>query len=99
MKNDFMFKRFSNSQNKLTFFWQGQVLSAQEGDTIASALLAAGIRSNRQNPVSGNPRAPFCMMGSCFECMVEVDGQIIQACMELVNEGMRVKAPAIEEPI
>lgn len=97
MKNDSLFKRQSNHQNELQFIWQGQPLTAQDGDTIASALLAAGIRSTRQSPVSGSPRAPFCMMGSCFECMVEVDEQIIQACMEPVTEGLNVKAPLLED--
>lgn len=97
MKNDSMFKRQPNHQSELQFTWQGQALTAQDGDTIASALLAAGVRSTRQSPVSGDPRAPFCMMGSCFECMVEVDGQIIQACMEPVTEGLNVKAPLVED--
>ncbi|MFT5707277.1 MAG: putative molibdopterin-dependent oxidoreductase YjgC [Oceanospirillaceae bacterium] len=96
MKNDFTFKRLSNSQNTLSFFWQDQSMCAQEGDTIASALISAGIQSNSQSLITGSPRGPFCMMGSCFECTVEVDGQILQACIEPIKEGMRVNSPRIE---
>jgi predicted molibdopterin-dependent oxidoreductase YjgC len=42
--------------------------------------------------VSGEPRAPYCMMGVCFECLVEVDGvPNVQACMTSVREGMTVR--------
>ncbi|WP_446505953.1 (2Fe-2S)-binding protein [Photobacterium sp. DNB23_23_1] len=74
------------------FTWEGRSISANKGDTIAAALLAAGIRSTRDTPQSGEPRAPFCMMGSCFECRVEVDGEKnVQSCMQLVEEGMEVQ--------
>ena len=77
----------------LTFYWQDRPLSAQPGDTVASALLLAGVAASRHSPVSGVGRLPFCMMGSCFECLVEVDGQIVQGCMTPVSEGMRVRKP------
>ena len=60
---------------------QGQPISAREGDTLAIALLNAGVVPFRQTPVSGQPRAPLCLMGVCFDCLVEV------------FEGMQVRLP------
>ncbi|MFN3352857.1 MAG: 2Fe-2S iron-sulfur cluster-binding protein, partial [Brevundimonas sp.] len=38
-----------------------------------------------------SPRAPFCMMGVCFDCMAEVDGvSSVQTCLVTVREGMSV---------
>jgi predicted molibdopterin-dependent oxidoreductase YjgC len=68
-----------------------QRITAREGDSIASALLAAGIIATRRTAISGAPRGPFCMMGACFECLAVVDGrQNVQTCMTPVRDGMRV---------
>ena len=62
------------------------------GRNLAAALLAANAGHTRTTPVSGAKRAPFCMMGTCFECLVEIDGlPNQQACMIRVREGMRVR--------
>ena len=64
---------------------------ARAGDTVAAALLAAGIVACRTNPVSGAPRGPYCLMGVCFECLVTIDGQPNrQGCLVEVTEGMRI---------
>ena len=69
----------------------GVPFTAREGDTVAAALLAAGLRACRTTAVSGAPRAPFCMMGACFECLVEIEGHPNrQACLVLVAPGMRI---------
>jgi D-hydroxyproline dehydrogenase subunit gamma len=61
--------------------------------TVAAALLESGALACRTTPVSGAPRGPFCMMGVCFDCLVEIDGAPnVQACMTRVRDGMRVRA-------
>jgi predicted molibdopterin-dependent oxidoreductase YjgC len=71
--------------------FEGSVLMARSGDTVAAAMLAAGHFSGRDTPISGAPRGPFCMMGACFDCLVEIDGAPNrQACMTIVAEGMKV---------
>src|SRR4051812_11678495 len=63
----------------------GAPFSAREGDSVAAALLAAGSTTFRRT-FSGAPRAPLCMMGACFECLVTIDGHPRrQACMVLVR--------------
>ena len=70
----------------------GQSVRAIEGESVAAALLAAGLRSCRTTPISGAPRAPYCMMGVCYECLVEIDGvPNRQSCQIPVREGMQVR--------
>ncbi|TAL56885.1 (2Fe-2S)-binding protein [Pandoraea sp.] len=60
--------------------------------SVAAALLAAGHLVCRTTPVGGNERAPFCMMGVCFDCLVEIDGvPNRQGCMTPVRDGMHVR--------
>ena len=70
----------------------GERMIARTGDTVAAALLLSGARSTRVSPVSGEPRAPFCMMGVCFECLVTIDGVgNRQGCLIEVAQGMRIE--------
>ncbi len=68
-------------------------LTLPEGMNLAAALLCAGIDVFRRTPVSGSPRGPFCMMGACYECLVEIDGVTRQACMSEVADGLRITLP------
>jgi len=87
-----MFKYIQGTRGKLvSLTFEGRALSAVEDDSVASALLVAGEKVLRFSPVSGAQRSPFCMMGACFECLVEIDGvPNRQACMLNVKEGMVV---------
>jgi predicted molibdopterin-dependent oxidoreductase YjgC len=70
-----------------------QPFSVPQYMTVAAALLSLGITQVRETPVSNAPRAPFCMMGSCFECLVEIDGvPNQQACMAQVQQGMTIRS-------
>lgn len=73
---------------------EGRPVQAREGETLATALLRAGVVPFRRTAVSGAPRAPLCLMGVCFDCLVEVDGaQNVQSCMVEVRDGMQVRLP------
>lgn len=75
----------------VTLTVDGVHVSARDGDTVASALLAAGHQAIRRAAVTGEPRAPYCQMGVCFECLVEIDGVTDrQACLVPVRNGMVV---------
>ena len=59
---------------------------------LALAMLKAGFARFRDTPISGSARAPLCLMGVCFDCLVEVDGlPNVQACMVTVQDGMQVR--------
>jgi sarcosine oxidase subunit alpha len=72
----------------------GRAVSAYAGETLATVLLVEGVTAFHRTP-SGQPRAPYCNMGTCFECQVRVsacdsDVRWRRACMCPVVDGMRV---------
>ena len=88
-----MFRRLPEAAGAtLSVSVDGQRIEVRAGDTVAAALLAAGFDHCRTTPVSGAPRAPYCMMGVCFECLVTVDGiGNRQGCLIPVTEGMQIE--------
>lgn len=60
------------------------------GASVAAALLHAGQLTLRTHPVTGQRRAPYCLMGVCSECLVTIEGRQQRACMTLVRPGMEV---------
>lgn len=88
-----MFKRLPEGEaRKVTVKVDGRAIEARAGDSVAAALIAAGISSTRLSAVSQSPRAPYCMMGVCFECAVTVDGVANrQGCLTPVQEGMQIE--------
>ena len=76
----------------VTIRFEGEALRVPAGTTVAAALLGAGVRTFRETPVSSAPRAPYCMMGVCFDCLVQIDGVANrQSCLVPVREGMQVR--------
>ncbi len=73
----------------------GAQVIAYEGETVAVALLAAGVRELRDSPGAGTPRGVFCLMGVCQECLLRIDGRRALACQEAVREGMQIRTGAI----
>lgn len=76
---------------KVHFFWNDTELWGYEGEPIASALHAAGIRVLHHSHKAGRPRGFFCAIGNCSSCLVVVDGvPNVRACTEKLRAGMRV---------
>ncbi len=87
-----MFKRSMPMLDPVSFFFNEKVIVANKNDTVAAALLAAGITTFSLGTNEKTHRAPVCMIGNCFECLVEIDGQSNQqACLIEVSENMNVK--------
>ncbi|MFK0334767.1 (2Fe-2S)-binding protein [Rhizobium sp. NPDC090275] len=87
-----MFTPVGSSEAALTVFLNGRPLPARFGETIAACLLRAGVGSFRTTPVSGSPRLPYCMIGHCFDCLIEIEGVgSRQACLSQVEPGMRLR--------
>ena len=60
--------------------------------SAAAAVLVAGLPSIRDTAISGGERAPYCLMGVCFDCLAEIDGVANrQSCMVSVRPGMRIR--------
>ncbi len=93
MASGFRFSRLPDPDARpVAITFEGEAVSAREGDTVAAALLAAGLAATRTTPVSGAPRGAFCLMGVCFDCLVEIGGEPNrQGCMVEVRDGMAVR--------
>ena len=85
--------RFSNDDaEKVEVILNQQKILVPQGTTVAAMALSQGIRATRTTPVSGTKRAPFCMMGVCYDCLMIIDGKANQrACVTYVKNGMRVE--------
>jgi predicted molibdopterin-dependent oxidoreductase YjgC len=92
MENDSRFRRLPQAREKtVTLLLEGRPVTARAGESVAAALLAAGVAFTRTTPVNGAPRSPFCLMGACFDCLMVIDGvPDRQACMTTVRDGMVV---------
>ncbi|MDD5368059.1 MAG: FAD-dependent oxidoreductase, partial [Anaerolineaceae bacterium] len=74
----------------VNFYWECQQLQAYRGETIASALIANGIKVFGHHPKDGAPQGIFCANGQCAQCMVLEDGKPVKSCVELVRAGSRI---------
>ena len=87
-----MFRRLPDPAGRIPFEFEGESFEARAGDSVAAALLASGVLVFRTTPVTGASRAPWCLVGNCHDCLVEVDGEPNrQACMIEIRAGMRVR--------
>lgn len=77
------------AEARCTITVDGSPLAAAEGESLAVALLQAG-RMRFRDSCSGLGRGPVCGMGTCYECLVLVDGRRVRACLEPVRAGMVV---------
>ena len=73
------------------FTWQGQPMTAQAGETIASALFANGVHVFGHHHKDGAPLGIFCANGQCSQCLVMADGLPVKSCMVPVAPGMEVE--------
>jgi len=83
------------SNREVTIVVDGVTFAAEDGEPLAAVLLRIPPYSARNTPVSGAVRAPYCMMGVCFDCLVEVDGETsTRSCLTRVREGLSVRRQA-----
>jgi sarcosine oxidase subunit alpha len=80
-------------QREVKIYFDGKQYIANEGDTIASAMLASGVRTLRHHEDKGTPRGIYCNIGHCFECRVRVNGKnTVRACITPVENNMRIES-------
>jgi predicted molibdopterin-dependent oxidoreductase YjgC len=79
-------------KREVVFIFEGQQLKGYEGEPIASALHANGVKVLRHSPKDHRARGFFCAIGNCSSCLMEVDGEPnVRVCVEELKEGMVVK--------
>jgi len=77
---------------EVTIYFNGKPIKAYEGETVAAALYAAGVRVFTRSFRWHRPRGFFCAIGKCSACMMEVDGvPNVRTCKVYVRDGMQVK--------
>jgi predicted molibdopterin-dependent oxidoreductase YjgC len=78
--------------NAVTIYIDGAAVTAEAGESVAAVLLRQRPLWSRTTPISESRRAPYCMMGVCFDCLAKVDGEAsVQTCLRQVTDGMRVE--------
>lgn len=87
-----MFRKLNEPQpGGLTIEIDGVLAMAEPGESVAAVLLRQSEPWSRLTPVTHSKRAPYCMMGVCFDCLADVDGVAsVQTCLTPVCDGMRV---------
>lgn len=88
-----MFRRIDKSATeRVEIEFDGKVVAVPAGISLAAVVFYLDAIPARQTILSGLPRAPFCMMGVCFECLLEIDDIGNQrACQVEVRAGMRIR--------
>lgn len=87
----------------VTFTFDGATVAAHPGESIAAALIASNISGFRRD-LHGRLRGPYCNMGTCFECVLEVRAgdswRAVRACLTPVTAGMTTRSqPSIDAPV
>ncbi|MDY3682907.1 (2Fe-2S)-binding protein [Bilophila wadsworthia] len=76
----------------VTITFEGEAIQVEEGTTVAAAVLDRAGGETRTTARKHDGRGPYCHMGVCYECLMEIDGvPNQQSCLIPVREGMSVK--------
>lgn len=67
--------------------FNGREIPAEPGQTVAAALLAAGIRSWRETRHQSASRGLFCGIGACYDCLITINDRTARACVAPANDG------------
>jgi len=87
---------FFKRGTKVSFSFNGVPIHAYEGESIAAALEANGIKELSRSVERGRPRGFFCAIGKCASCLMTVDGMPnVRACLTPVSEGMTVLSQSL----
>jgi hypothetical protein len=91
-----------STTTSFSFSFDGLKVHARPGDTIATALLAEGFGAFRRDTHDA-PRGPYCLAGSCYECLVEISAHVpgqdrrwqrIRACLTPAVSGIDIRQAA-----
>lgn len=76
----------------IAFTFNGKAMEGFEGETIAAALHANGVRVLAESPEKHRPRGFYCAIGNCSSCMMVVDGvPNVKTCVTQLADGMVVE--------
>jgi len=71
----------------------GRRVPARSGESVTSALLAAGRPLLSRSAKYHRPRGPFCLSSSCASCLVRADGvPNVKACETACRDGLEIES-------
>ena len=80
------------NKGPVKFYFEGRAMEGRQGETIAAALAANGVRLFHHAEKTKRPRGFFCAVGKCASCLMVVDGHPnTMVCMEPLREGVKVE--------
>ena len=83
----------ATEKREVNFTFNGEPFKGVEGQSIAAALMATGVRELRKTRFEEEPRLIFCGIGICFDCVVVIDGVANQrACLVEINDGAKIES-------
>ncbi len=81
-------RRYRQAEPPIGFLIDGVRHEGRRGDTVLTAILSVQGRL-RHTEFTGEPRAGFCLIGACQDCLVmTAEGARLRACTTLLTEGM-----------
>ena len=79
-------------QEEIPFYFNNKRLYGVKGDSIASALHAAGVKKLTASLKYNRPRGFFCGIGKCSSCLMKVNGiPNVRTCIAPLKNGVHVK--------
>jgi sarcosine oxidase subunit alpha len=80
--------------DSVTLSVNGTPVTVPSGAMVSTAVAMAGVSLYRRS-ITGEPRAPLCGMGICFECRVTIDSRAhCRSCQVVCQPGMEVRTDA-----
>jgi predicted molibdopterin-dependent oxidoreductase YjgC len=77
---------------KVKFTYNGKEIEGYEGEPIAAALHAQGVKVLGYSNVHKRPRGFYCAIGNCSSCLMVVNGKPnVRTCVEKLKEGTVVE--------
>jgi predicted molibdopterin-dependent oxidoreductase YjgC len=74
------------------FYFEGKEYYGYEGEPIAAALIANGIKVFHITKDKKRKRGFFCAIGRCSSCLMKVDGEKnVMVCITPLKEGMIIE--------
>jgi predicted molibdopterin-dependent oxidoreductase YjgC len=80
-------------RKRIKIFFNGSEVEAYEGETIAAALYAVGVKNFRTTRIYNEPRGVYCNRGRCTDCIMKVDNKPnVRTCVTIVKDGMVIES-------
>ena len=92
MNKDLREKNVYDRGKLVKIYFNEEEILAYEGENLASALYSSNKKTLRHSPKLNMPRGIFCLIGSCQECLLLIDGKRKLACLTYVKENMLIKS-------